>query len=288
MQETLHQRDLRPRTILELLDGAFWIYRSHVSAYFRALSLLFFFLGLPMFVFLYKQMVQYPETSFNVLLLGNSLPDGWLVSFPVRVFLRDICFADGAIPWTIAATLLVPTTANIHRTQYMDQCDTPSTYSRKIWILVLLAGLPIIALRLIGVGLLADIMRLPILFVPHVLVLEQASIYTAIRRSWNLVLHDLPRALMMFVLVLGGLRLAMALPVVSFIFLAHLVPGNSLANLQRLDWLIPLFVLAVEVLIYPVAQIAVTLFYYDLRIRSEGMDMTLALPDSARGCNDPG
>src|SRR5689334_7515767 len=117
MQETLHQRDLRPRTSLELLDSAFWIYRAHASAYFRALSLLFFFLGLPMFVLLYKQMVQYPETSFSVFLLGNSLPDGWLVSFPVRAFLRDVCFVDGAIPWTIAATLLVPTTAHIHRIQ---------------------------------------------------------------------------------------------------------------------------------------------------------------------------
>jgi len=281
MERAAYQPDLRPHTLPELLDLAFRLYRTRLRHYLSMIA--FLFLGLAAFGLNYLNMGRLSfDTWLGVFALGMAPPPIG-VSVPgialdtaaqlQAAFGREFFFADGAIFWTIAAALLAPATARAYLFgETRSQHPTGSMMRMGVWGLAVLVSLPIILLRLAGVPYLTDLLRFPVLLAPHIMILERASIGVALRRGWALVRRDLPRSLAMFGVSLALVRLAAAMPFAG-LFLIHRAAPELLLPPGR--FLLPLALLT-ELLVYPVAQIAVTLLYYDLRIRREGFDIALA------------
>ena len=261
--------ELRPRTLAELFDIAFRIYRAGFRAYLSMIA--FSFLGLGAFGLDYLNLdVLHFETWLSIFGLGMTPPSGSRLQ---AAFGREFFFADGAIFWTLAAALLAPVTARAYllgETRPLQQAGSMIRW--EIWALAALVGMPIILLRLVGVPYLPDLLRFPALCGPHLMVLERYPLRTTLRRSWMLLRGDLPRALAVFGVSLVLVRLAAIMPFAGLFLIYHIVP--ELAPRPGL-YLLPIVLLA-ELLVYPAAQIAVTLLYYDLRMRREGLDIALA------------
>ena len=245
------------------------LYRARVGAFLSAIA--FSFLGLGAFGLNYLSLGTLDfETWLGVFALGQTPPDGP----PLRAALgREFFFADGAIFWTLASALLAPIAA---RTYLLGEThlhsETGSMMRGDIWMLAVLIGLPIVVLRLAGVNYLADLLRFPALLAPHVMILEHQSLATSLRRGWKLIRYDLPRTLVVFGVSLALVRLAAAVPFAGLLLLRRAAPELAL---HPGLYLLPLALL-VALLVYPAAQIAVTLLYYDLRVRHEGLDIALA------------
>jgi hypothetical protein len=261
------ERTLRPAGLAELLDQACWLYRARFRAYMWDLA--FPLLGLGVFGLEYLRLAAFgPGPLFALLALGGVLPGGATLQ---ATFVREVFFADGAVFWTITAAVLAPATARAYFYSEMGRREGWSLPG-SVWGMALLVGLPVMALRLVGAGLLADFIRLPAMFAPQIMVLERASIRVALRRSWGLVRRDFVRVLALFALVLVLVRLAAALPFAALLF----GPWLFELPLPRLGVFAPLCALLAQLLIYPASQVAVTLLYYDLRARREGLDIAVA------------
>ena len=102
----------------------------------------------------------------------------------------------------------------------------------------------------------------------------------ALRRGWALIRRDLARTLAVFGLSLLLVRIAAAMPFAGLLLLRRAMPELVL---RPGLYLVPLALL-VALLVYPAAQIAVTVLYYDLRVRHEGLDIALAV-GAAENCD---
>jgi hypothetical protein len=260
---------LRPRSLSELFDLAFAIYRARLGAFLSAIA--FSFLGLGAFGLNYLNLGTLNfETWLGVFALGMTPPDGPRLR---AAFGRELFFADGAIFWTLASALLGPIAAGTYLLgDTHPHSETGSMMRGDIWMLAVLIGLPIVLLRLAGVAYLADLLRFPALLVPHVMILEGRPLGASLRRGWALIRRDLPRTLAVFGVSLLLVRLAAAMPFAGLLLLRRAMPELVL---HPGLYLLPLALL-VALLVYPAAQIAVTLLYYDLRVRHEGLDIALA------------
>ena len=261
--------ELRPRTLGELFDLAFFLYRARLGAFLSAIA--FSFLGLGAFGLNYLNLGMLPfETWLGVFALGMTPPDGTRLR---AAFGRELFFADGAIFWTLASALLAPIAARAYLLGHSHPHSEAGSMMRgDIWMLAVLIGLPIVLLRLAGVVYLADLLRFPALLAPHVMTLERQPLGASLRRGWALLRRDLPRTLAVFVVSLALVRLAAAMPFAGLLLLRRIAPELAL---RPGLYLLPLALL-VALLVYPAAQIAVTLLYYDLRVRHEGLDIALA------------
>jgi hypothetical protein len=264
-----YQPELRPRTLPELFDLAFILYRAHLGAFLSTIA--FSFLGLGAFGLNYMDLGALPfETWLGVFALGMTPPEGPRLRAALG---REFFFADGAIFWALASALLGPIAARAYLLGGTQPHDEAGSMIRgDIWLLAILVGLPIVLLRLAGVAYLADLLRFPALLAPHVMILEHQPLGASLRRSWALMRRDLPRTLAVFGVSLALVRLGAAMPFAGLLLLHRAAPEMVL---RPGLYLLPLALL-VALLVYPAAHIAVTLLYYDLRIRREGLDIALA------------
>jgi hypothetical protein len=111
-------------------------------------------------------------------------------------------------------------------------------------------------------------------FVPQVIVLENANVVTAIQRSWRLVQNQWWRTLGMNALVLL---------IAAIIVLPALVAGEVLVFAGQ-PWAISnfatqFFTQGLSLIYLPARLAALTLMYYDLRIRKEGYDLEVAVAE---------
>jgi hypothetical protein len=266
--------ELRQRSLPELFDIAFALYRDHFKTYLLALAL-------PSFLWLFG----------GILFLANSdIDDGIIVlAFAGRpqtvgrdvvIFsiFRELCFADGTFLWTLMATAFAPATAQAYLSGRLAWREIKWAPGKSV-VLALLATVPVVVLRVIGLGPLAELGRLPTLLAPQVMTIERTSLPRALWRSWHLIWRDALRVLVLFIPALALVRLAIASP---FIGLALLNRWALWAPMLQLGFLIPLCALAAELFICAVTHIAISLLYYELRIRREGLDIALtAAEDSA-------
>jgi hypothetical protein len=261
--------ELRPYTLPELFDLAFILYRARLGVYLSAIA--FSFLGLGAFGLNYLNLGALNfETWLGVFALGMT-PGGPRLRAALG---REFFFADGAIFWTLASALLGPIAARAYLLGAPHPHGQAGSMMRgDIWLLAALVGLPIVLLRLAGVAYLADLLRFPALLAPHVMTLEHQPLGASLWRSWALIRRDLPRTLAVFGASLALVRLAAAMPFAGLLLLHRAVPE---LELRPGLYLLPLALLA-ALLVYPAAQIAVTLLYYDLRVRREGLDIALAV-----------
>src|SRR5207247_325061 len=157
MERAAYQPDLRPRTLPELLDFAFRLYRTWFRHYVSLIAFLFF--GLAAFGMSYLNMGRLSfDTWLRVFALGMAPPpigvsvQGMALNTAEQLqaaFGREFFFADGAIFWTIAAALLAPATARAYLLgETRPQHPTGAMMRMGVWGLAVLVSLPIILLRL--------------------------------------------------------------------------------------------------------------------------------------------
>jgi hypothetical protein len=210
------RRELRQRSLPEIFDVAFVLYRARLGAFLSAIA--FSFLGLSAFGLNYLDLgMLHFETWLSVFALGMTPPDDQRLR---AAFGREFFFADGAIFWTLASALLGPIAARAYLLgDTHPRSEAGSMMRADIWLLAALVGLPIVLLRLAGVAFLADLLRFPALLAPLVMVLEHQPLGTSLVRGWGLIRRDLPRTLAVFGASLALIRLAAAMPFAGLLLL---------------------------------------------------------------------
>jgi hypothetical protein len=151
-----------------------------------------------------------------------------------------------------------------------------------IWFLVPCVG------WLSGMGILTFYGAVVVPLLAPIVVLERRSGLAALRRAWDLVRSRfwwvVGFALVLYllnVLLIGGP--IGALQAVFQAFVLNAARDNQLLNLLTIQSIVQgLLSVALSLLYLPVQLTAMTLLYFDLRIRSEGIDLALqAEPDAA-------
>lgn len=160
-----YKPELRPRTIPELLDIAFSLYRAHLRTFVVVLalpSLLWLLLGVLILSFAgVNEMLSY------VVFAGRRGDPGNALGMLPFMFFREVCFADGAILWSLMATAFAPAVEQAYLHGRVAWREIRWSFFRSL-ALALLTGIPVIGLRLLGLGPLAELARLPVLFAPQV------------------------------------------------------------------------------------------------------------------------
>jgi len=264
--------ELCQRSLPELFDIAFVIYRAHFKIFVVVLALPSFLCLLGGIAFLANADI---EEGFMALAFAK--PPDRVDPAVAFAFFREACFADGAFIWTLMATAFAPAAAQAYLSGRLVWREVKWAPGKSV-VLALLVSVPVIVLRLLGLGPLAELGRLPTLLAPQVMAIEQTSLIRALWRSWRLIWRDTLRILMLLIPSLAIIRLAIASPFIGLTLLNRWVLW---APILRSGFLIPLCALAAELFICAVTHIAITLLYYDLRIRREGFDIALATSANA-------
>ncbi len=282
-------RDLRPLTIGELLDRTFRLFRRHFFTFFSIIAIT----QLP------AAMLQILATAFvgSSNNLETSILSGDFAVVSILVFF-GVLFLSGVVTQVGTAALITA----ISDSYLGRKVNFDSAFRRmdNTWLTLILASI-VAGLILVGVaipiGLLAIIPCLggPAAFVgfisigaaaivlfsllPPVVVLERAKATDSIRRAW--VLSKL-RFWWIFgyLLLLGILTWLITFgPSLLIGFLIPLVIGNTHVLIQSIIQQSASLVLTA--IFMPIHFTAVTLMYFDLRIRFEGFDlMVLAFADN--------
>lgn len=140
-----------------------------------------------------------------------------------------------------------------------------------------------LVLALLGVGVLIDLARLPLVAAPAALVLEGAGPWRAVRRSLRLVRGYVGRTLAVVLLARILVLLvtaALVTPLGVAAAVASTTSGFSLGNGPLGPALTTLFGMLTACLTLPFEATLRSLYYVDLRIRGEALDVLLV--DAAR------
>ena len=260
---------LRPLTLMDVLDESFRLYRAN----FPLLAGLAVLLSIPILLIsllsgtstvlsAYVQLIQAGPTATPPDLSGAAgNPFIGLLQYPVQLALVPFQ-AGSTFAATVAIVLGTPVTIG----------SALRTVFRRywaIWVLSLLSGLAGFAILCppLGIWLLTRLsMMIPVLFT------EQAKIGTAIERSWYLTDHAFWRTFGVLILAaVLGYTLQSSLAGV-FIATAAVFPGAPLE--VRVILIVAIAQLMTQ-LVQPLFALAVTLLYFDLRVRKEAFDLEI-------------
>jgi len=235
---------LRPLTLMDVLDESFRLYRAN----FPLLAGLAVGLAIPVLLInllaggagildAYYQAITAPVTATTRVFTGGN-PFAAVLQYPVQLAL--VPFQTGALFAAAAAIIL----------------GTPVT----------IAGFTLLCPPL-GLWLLTRLlMMMPVLFT------EQPPIGITVQRSWRLTERAFWRTFwVLFLSLLLGYALQTALAVVLLTG-AGVVPG--LPGAVRLVLIVSLASLMTE-LVQPLFALAVTLLYFDFRVRREAFDLEM-------------
>ena len=278
---------LRPRTVTEILDAAFHLYRAH----FVPLSIL-------------AALALFPFIVWGAALVVATLPtgDGAAAADPSAAQLA-VLGGLGAVVFLLLPVFVawfLVTQAALQKAMADAALGEPVSWSgairfvlQRFWRLVgasilkmlvivapmmagaMVAGIaaaifaPLLALVVpaLVVAILVVFARLAL--VPATVVLEENGAGVAVRRSWELVSGHVGRtigALLLAYLIVAALQLTlMGVGAV----LANMLVGQLVANLA-------------SIVTYPIVAGVTVLLYYDLRIRKEGFDLELMTAELER------
>ena len=258
---------LRPLTLMDVLDESFRLYRAN----FPLLAGLAVGLAIPVLAInlvsgsagvlsSYYQVVTSPLTASPPdLTLSN--PFAALLQYPVALAL--IPFQTGAL-FAAAAAIVLGTPVTI-----VSALRAVLRRYWAVWALSIFYGLAGFTLLCppLGLWLLTRLsMLMPVFFT------EQAPIGTTVERSWRLTDRAFWRTFsVLFLSLLLGYALQMALATV-FLAAAGVFPG--LPMVVRVVLIISLASLMTQ-LVQPLFALAVTLLYFDFRVRREAFDLEI-------------
>ncbi len=260
---------LRPLTLMDVLDESFRLYRAN----FPLLAGLAVLLSIPVLIIsllsggtsvltAYVQLLQ-AGPGANALDLSASAGNPFigLLQYPIQLAL--VPFQTGAI-FAAAVAIVLGTPVTI-----VSALRAVLRRYWAIWVLSLLYGLASFTIFCppLGAWLLTRLsMMIPVLFT------EQARIGTSIERSWWLTDRAFWRTFAVLVLlVVLGYVLQTALAGV-FIATAAVFPGFPLQ--VRVILIVAIAQLMTQ-LVQPLFALAVTLLYFDLRVRKEAFDLEI-------------
>ncbi|MCA0438593.1 MAG: hypothetical protein LCH98_19360 [Actinobacteria bacterium] len=129
-----------------------------------------------------------------------------------------------------------------------------------------------------GLGLVGELVRLPFVAAPAVVALEGAAAWAAIRRSLRLVRGYLGRTFGMVILarlLVVMVTAALVTPLAVAVNVASTATGFALQDTPLGPALPTVFALLTTCLTLPFEAVLWTLFYVDLRVRAEGLDVSL-------------
>jgi membrane-anchored glycerophosphoryl diester phosphodiesterase (GDPDase) len=251
---------------MDVLDESFRLYRAN----FPLLAGLAIGLVIPVLAI---QLLSGGYSGLGVLIDGFSNPSAataplqapnlflTLLQYPVQVAL--VPFQAGGL-FAAAVAIVLGTPVSIR--------SVLRTVLRRYWalwaisLLYFLASLAFLCLPL-GIWLLTRLsMMVPVLFT------EAASVGTAVDRSWRLTDHAFWRTFALLVLSLILAYVVQGALAGVFVTAAALFPG--LATGLRVILIVGLASLMTQ-LVQPLVVMAITLLYFDLRVRKEAFDLEL-------------
>ena len=266
--------DLRPRFVWDIVDDAFDMYREKFAL----------FCGI-------AACVAVPIGAFTVFYTASGLSKVAAASksdpFAALGFLGPLFFVT--IPAAIAAHVLqTGATSAAVEAQLNGQTITFSDAYRRTFTRLwpLLGAMLMTALLVIvggcaaGIGAIFAIIYLN--FVGQVVVLENRGVWDAIRRSKQLADTSMGKVFGLLVLM-GFLSLILSWGIQGIVELVFdLVPtgGSQTAQTVQKSILSQSATSLVGVFLAPVGFIASTLLYYDLRVRREGLDISVAAQET--------
>ena len=257
---------LRPLTLMDVLDESFRLYRAN----FPLLAGLAIGLVIPT---LTVQLLSGSYNSFGPLLDGLtnptaptpniSAPNPYLALLQYPIQLALVPFQAGAL-FAASVSIVLGTPLSIRSV-----LRTVLSRYWAIWALSLLYGVAgfTIFCPPLGVWLLTRLsMMIPVLFT------ETAPVGTAVDRSWRLTDHAFWRTFAVLTLALILAYVLQAALAGVFVTVAAVFPG--LATDLRVILIVGLASLMTQ-LVQPLVVMAITLLYFDLRVRREAFDLEL-------------
>jgi len=289
---------LRPMTLGELLDRAFRLYRQNFLK----------FIGIFAIPYIPLALIQIGLSFFTTAsLLGTTQSDpgqilsspGWIAAMGgsfIFIFLQFI-FVQG-----VATAALTRAVANNYTGKPVGILDSYRTLSSSWLKLILALVLVFILVISLGVwtiipcvgwfsgpGILFFIGLAVTPLIPPVIVLEKVDILSSLRRAWDLARSRFWWLIgAVFVLTLLG-QLIVSGPVYLLSFFIGLLQSSipslevQMAFTTISQGLITIFV---SLLFTPLKLTIMTVIYFDLRARSEGLDLALQISTSTDSEND--
>lgn len=292
---------LRPLGIGELLDQAIRLYRRNFLSFIGIIAVVQIPLGLLQFGLSLLTL----QTTGTIGGASRIVPSGTGVS---PLFWAS---ESGTILVAIITFVLVQgvATAAMTRAVADNYLGTPTGFSsayRRIgraWLplilTLLLAGVVGILLFIwflvpcvgwaTGPGLLAFFGAVLLPMVTPIVVLEQKRGYAAMRRAWDLARRRFWPVVGFVVLILLFNLLVISGPniLISAVFQGLIRrPGGSVAGLDTLSVIVQALLTLVFSLLYvPLQLTSYTLLYFDLRVRTEGLDLAMLTQATADGAD---
>lgn len=233
---------IRPRSGTELIDAAFVLLRGHYPRLIALAALPF----LPYIVLSLSQAIRF-----------GADPQGALFLEQVFVYFACTGVAHGAVAVAVS---------QIYHGRPLDTAEALRRTLARLWVVV---AATVVALSLIGVGMVLFIVPGVLLFtqyfaIPIVTVLEGTGFVETFRRS-----GELARGHRKLILVSYGLTWVIITAITAAI---ELVIGGGLMMTER-PILLNLVGNTITVLTYPAIATVATLAYYETRIRAEAYDL---------------
>jgi len=258
-------QDLRPFNVGELLDAAFKVYRSR----FKALVLCVLVPTVPFSILQVLLLGSVNEAAFDPFATPEEVQSTFsgvaLVGFLITLVLSSVITLLG-----LAACTKIVAAA------YLDEPMTWQTSLKfavskllpVIWVGFLWYVLSTLGLLALIVGGVFVFIRLAVV-VPTRLV-EDVSGFKALGRSWFLVKDRFWVTFLLFVVVIG---LLVALSTILQLLL--ILPAAALGSTIAVLVLSALSGILGNIITLPLFAAVITLHYFDLRVRKEGLDLQL-------------
>jgi hypothetical protein len=276
--------DLRPLTLGELLDRTFTLYRAHFLL-FVGIS------AIPQVLILALQLVPalFVGLSMKGIFSVPTNPNGppQLPSFPTAAIVGVVLFAVLWIVVVVIASLLTQGATVVAVSEiYLGRATTLAAAFRPVWKKLITIFLVAV---LTGFAMIGGFI---LLIVPGIYiacrlsagvqaaVLENTGAIDALSRSFALTKDNAGRVFLIYLLyccLLGG-----AIGALYFVIGIPLALGAILAkNNPAIMWIIqilpPLGSFVAGSLAAPLLTIAMSIFYYDMRVKKEGFDLQMMM-----------
>jgi len=294
--ETQSLPTLRPLRLGELLDQAIRLYRRNFLTFIGIIALVY----VPLMVL---QTAATTLMSSSVLGGSSSRPDqlflnptywiGLLSTFVLAItqYILVYGIASGALARAVGDSYLGKTTGIVDAYRNIGKSWLPLIGAPLFIILLVIVAMiwwivPCIG-WFTGLGMMAFLGAAINPMVPSVVVLEGRGAIDSIRRAWNLLRRRFWQILgYVFILYLFNLIVVNGPLAIVNALLAGVLPLalNNTTMLLVLRSVIQAIISTVFILLYyPLQMTAFTLVYFDLRVRTEGFDLTLLTTGDADG-----
>jgi len=270
--------DLRPLSLGELLDRTFTLYRSHFVL----------FVGISAIPRVCVLAIQLAQTTFSPATgIFTSVPNtnspGQFPAFSSAGIAYAVVFGLAAVVVSVLASLVSQgATVMAVSELYLGRTTTLSQAFRRvrghlgtIFGVAVLGGLAVVGgMLLIIIPGIYIACRLAIGV--QAAVLEDIGPSSALSRSWTLTTDNAGRVFLIYCLYFCLFYGAVGLVGAPFIVGTVLSKGNP-DTVRAFTMLTQVATFVVQALVIPFVTIAMSLFYYDMRVKKEGFDLQVMM-----------